>query len=324
MESANGWLVVYYEDPKQSNKECYNFFETEWVCHYDDIRAVSHEARIANIEFDGYAHIADCQTDAPWHLGSISNTNEVYSYDAPQPETLVYVLDTWIDVDHPDFESRASVGKAFSTGSKHPHGTHVAGLIAGKQSGINKAAKIVSVQVMDDSGYGPWSTLIAALQWVSKKPPSIINLSLVGPASTALDSAIRLMIKRGWKIVVAAGNDKTNACNYSPSRIDSAITVGAVSKQLKLASFSNWGPCVDLLAPGEAILSSYPGSQYAYMSGTSMAAPIVAGVLSVRTDWKRNDLISMSRKITPPGHDHTTNRVAFLPTTNMCFIRSEL
>lgn len=227
--------------------------------------------------------LGGCVSNPPWHLDRVSNnrTSNVFRFDEPQPATIVYVLDTLIDVKHNVFKpDRARHGLKLhpqDTSYTNGHGTHVAGLIAT----INKQAKIVGVQVLDNTGWGSWSIVIKGLEWVAKHKPSIINISMAGTASPLLDAVLKRLTSLGWKIVVAAGNTAVDACKVSPARSKYVVTVGATNESNHRASFSNYGSCVNIYAPGTNILSSYPNNLYAYMSGTSMSSPIVAGVWSI-------------------------------------------
>ncbi|MCM2250882.1 MAG: S8 family peptidase, partial [Ramlibacter sp.] len=167
----------------------------------------------------------------------------------------------------------------------HGHGTHVAGTAAGSTWGVAKNAFLIPVRVLDCNGYGTWSNVIAGVDWVANSAmrPAVANLSIGGTPSSALDGAIAGAVAKGVTVVVAAGNSNVDACTASPSREPSAITVGATSSSDARASFSNWGACVDLFAPGVGITSAYNTSNSAtyLMSGTSMATPHVSGVAAL-------------------------------------------
>lgn len=284
---------------------CFHFFNETTICFADQWpRDYMHEdVRIAEIEANRIVSQTDCEPLSDtrfWHLHDVSHRTASmreyvdFCYQSPLPETTVYVLDTYMDVDHPEFEGRARLGKQVVPGtSRSLHGTHVGALVGGRRVGVNKKAKIVSVQVLNDDGFGSWQEIIAGLEWVAQQSEKgVINLSISGARSDMINEVVNKMARRGFKIVVAAGNDNQDACNYSPASAKYAITVGAVARQNKWAGFSNYGRCVDLLAPGDTIGSALPNRQYGYMSGTSMAAPLVAGVWSSFKKWDATALLS--------------------------------
>ncbi|RKP08112.1 peptidase S8/S53 domain-containing protein, partial [Thamnocephalis sphaerospora] len=209
----------------------------------------------------------------------------------------VYILDTGVNTAHGDLGGRAKFGVDVIsndvTTDDNGHGTFVAGLVGGKNFGVAKSCSMVSVKTLDSQGSAPSSKVIRAIQYVidqhqkSETKKTIINLSLDAPRSRALNDAIAQATQQNITIVVAAGNgdDKgvpQDACNYSPSSASSSlpvITVGAVDKNDKVASFSNYGKCVTLLAPGTnlASISNKSPTSSAVLSGTSFAAPLVTG-----------------------------------------------
>lgn len=170
------------------------------------------------------------------------------------------------------------------------HGTHVAGTIAGSEYGVAPAATVHPIRVLDCKGSGSMSSVIKGVDWVSEhhQRPAVANMSLGGGASSALDKAVANAIKAGVHFVVAAGNEDQNACDVSPARANTALTVGATDKRDQRASFSNWGSCVDIFAPGVDITSAWhtSSSKTNTISGTSMAAPHVAGVAAL---WLQKD-----------------------------------
>jgi hypothetical protein len=234
-----------------------------------------------------------------WGLDRIDQREKVgatsaYGYRSAGTGTTVYVVDTGV-APHNDFGTRLSTSgfSAISDGGGpvdcNGHGTHVAGTIAGTKYGIAKNAKIVPVRVLGCTGSGTYSQVIAGMEWIlspenpNSKTQAVVNMSLGGGASSTIDAAVTKLTNSGIVVVVAAGNDNNDACLKSPARAPSAITVGATSNTDAKATFSNFGTCVDIHAPGVSINSAWIGSPTAEksISGTSMASPHVAGGAAV-------------------------------------------
>jgi subtilisin family serine protease len=264
------------------------------------------------VEQDAVIDTKSIQPNATWGLDRIDqhgrSLDKKYSYRSAKDVTA-YVIDTGVRVAHKDFGGRATNGWDFVDGDKtandcNGHGTHVAGTIGGSSYGVAKDVKIVAVRVLDCEGSGSYSDFIAGVDWVTKnaKLPAVANMSIGGPVSKALDDAINRSIAKGVTYAIAAGNDNKNACKFSPADTANAITVGALDTGDKRASFSNYGTCVDLFAPGVNIKSAGSSSNTATatMSGTSMASPHVAGaaalVLGGHPAWTpqqvRDDLVA--------------------------------
>ncbi|CAE6482988.1 unnamed protein product [Rhizoctonia solani] len=205
----------------------------------------------------------------------------------------VYGIDTGINIKHECFGGRASWGATFGVEKldedTHGHGTHTAGTAVCNWYGVARAANIIAVKVLGASGSGQNSDVIAGVDYACKqyekngRPSSIITMSLGGGVSDALDEAIKVCASRGMHFTVAAGNDNKDAKDYSPARAPIANTVGAIDSTCTKASFSNFGPVLDIQAPGVDINSAWnlPGNSSMKLSGTSMATPYVAGVLAV-------------------------------------------
>ncbi|KAJ3416227.1 serine protease [Chytridiales sp. JEL 0842] len=235
------------------------------------------------------------QSGAPWGLRRLSKPDlplpNLYSFNSAAGEGVdAYIIDTGVLISHPDFEGRARVGASFSTDNNdvdgNGHGTHVAGTVAGKTYGVAKKANIIAVKVLSGSGSGSNSDVIAGVNWVAQQASrsgrkSVANMSLGGGANTAVDNAVAAAVRAGVTMVVAAGNNGRDACSNSPARTPDAITVAASDINDVIASFSDRGTCVDIIAPGVNILSSWNNGATRSISGTSMASPHVAGVVAV-------------------------------------------
>ncbi|MFF4103284.1 S8 family serine peptidase [Streptomyces sp. NPDC001903] len=199
-----------------------------------------------------------------------------------------YILDTGIDYAHDEFGGRATFGyDAIGDGRLgadcQGHGTHVAGTVAGKTYGVARKANLVSVRVLGCDGKGTWSGIIAGMDWVAKnaKQPAVMNASLGGDLSKAVNDAADAVTTAGVLPVVAAGNSAKDACGVSPASASLVVTVAATNEWDEETSFSNWGQCVTLYAPGQAIVSAKLGGGSVALDGTSMAAPHVAGVAAL-------------------------------------------
>ncbi len=238
--------------------------------------------------------IATVQSPATWGLDRIDQRNlpfnTSYSYQTTASTVHVYILDTGIRSTHTQFGGRATrdydaMGDGQNGNDCNGHGTHVAGTIGGSRYGVAKAVRIHAVRVLGCDGLGPYSGVIAGVNWVAthRVKPAVANMSLGGNYSAALNSALTAAIGAGVTFVVAAGNYNFNACNYSPSSTPGAITVGSTTSTDARSYFSNWGTCLDIFAPGSDITSSWFGSDTATktISGTSMASPHVAGVAAL-------------------------------------------
>ncbi len=264
------------------------------------------------VEQDAVIEAAATQPGVTWGLDRIDQhvrtLDRKYTYRSAKDVTA-YVIDTGIRTSHKDFGGRATSGWDFVDGDKtaddcNGHGTHVAGTIGGATYGVAKDVKLVGVKVLDCDGSGSYSDFIAGIDWVTAhaKLPAVANMSIGGPKDKALDDAVNRSIAKGITFAVAAGNDNRNACKFSPSDTSNAITVGAVDSGDKRASFSNYGACLDIFAPGVNIKSASNESNTgtAVMSGTSMASPHVAGaaalVLGAHPAWTpqqvRDDLVA--------------------------------
>ncbi|CAG8493440.1 9768_t:CDS:2 [Paraglomus occultum] len=261
---------------------------------------------VAFVEEDHQVFPNVVQKNAPWGLARISHrerlvrdTYNKYLYDETAGKNVtVYVLDTGVKIDHAEFQGRARFGANFVRGEPdtdiNGHGTHVAGIVAGTTFGVAKKAHIVAVKVLGRRG-GSNMAVIKGIEWAVRDhrkavaeakrtgkifKGSVINMSLGGRKSLALNKAANDAVDAQAVVVVAAGNGNADACKFSPSGAEKVITVAASTIEDTRAWFSNWGICVDLFAPGKDILSAWIGSNTAtrVVSGTSMASPHVAGL----------------------------------------------
>ncbi|MFD8980864.1 S8 family peptidase [Streptomyces sp. NPDC059564] len=211
-----------------------------------------------------------------------------FSVEGNGAGVTAYILDTGIDYNHDEFGGRATFGfDAIGDGRNgqdcQGHGTHVAGTVGGKTYGVARKASLVSVRVLGCDGKGTWSGIIAGMDWVAKnaKQPAVLNGSLGGERSTAVNDAATALTDAGVLPVIAAGNSAVDACNISPASASRVVTVAASNQYDEETDFSNYGRCVSLYAPGKAIVSAKLGGGSVALDGTSMAAPHVAGVAAL-------------------------------------------
>jgi hypothetical protein len=273
---------------------------------------------VAFVEQDQLWRVADTQDNPPaWGVDRVDQRarplDQTYSYDLPAATVTAYVIDSGIRITHTDLLGRARYGWNAIDGNTNAHdceghGTHVAGILGGTTHGVAKRAHLVAVKVLDCRGEGTGADIIEGIDWVTANAvkPAVVNLSIgndclpptgCSPAEYgAVATAINAMITAGLPVVVAAGNVDQDACRDLTGRVPQAITVGATDIHDRPASYSNWGPCVDIWAPGgegeaaEGILSLGHESDTATAtySGTSQAAPHVAGAVALvlgRPGW---------------------------------------
>ena len=258
----------------------------------EDAERLSQDFRVKYVEEDGVVTLDATQSNPPWGLDRIDQRNrplnQIYTFNWTGAGVRAYIIDTGIRTAHNQFGGRASnVFDAFGGNGQdcNGHGTHVAGTVGGSTFGVAKSVQLRGVRVLNCSGSGTNSGVIAGVDWVrvNHLAPAVANMSLGGGASSALDTAVNNLHNAGVSIAVAAGNSNANACNSSPARAANAITVGSTTTTDARSSFSNFGTCLDLFAPGSGILSAWYTSNTATatLSGTSMASPHVAGVAAL-------------------------------------------
>lgn len=258
------------------------------------VEAMKKNPKVVSVENDTIMKIdATTQSNPDWGLDRIDQRNlpldSAYSYLQTGSGTTAYIVDTGILSTHQQFSGRVLSGyTAISDGNGtsdcHGHGTHVAGTVGGSTYGVAKNVSLVPIRILGCDGSGASSNVIAGLDWILKngKKPAVVNMSLGGEANASLDSAVENLFNNGYVMVVAAGNSNTDACSSSPARVSKAITVAATDSTDTRASYSNYGSCVDIFAPGSQINSSWIGSNTAtkVLNGTSMATPHVVGVVA--------------------------------------------
>ncbi len=249
---------------------------------------------VAYVEEDGYVSIDATQSNATWGLDRVDQRarplNGTYVYNRTAAGVHAYIIDTGVLGTHSQFSGRmgngyTAIADGRGTTDCNGHGTHVAGTVGGSTWGVAKGVTIHPVRVLGCTGSGSNSGVIAGMDWVAANriTPAVANMSLGGGFSQATNDAVQRMINRNVTVVVAAGNNNANACNYSPASAPNAITVGSTTNTDARSSFSNFGTCLDIFGPGSSITSAWYTSTTATntISGTSMASPHVAGAAAL-------------------------------------------
>lgn len=264
--------------------------------------ALSRNPNVEFVEQDATVSLSEARIDPPavqsgatWGLDRIDQTalplGGQYRYRYTGAGVYAFIVDTGIRPDHVDFGGRVVAGytainDGVGTNDCDGHGTHVAGTVGGATWGVAKSVTLVPVRVLDCAGSGSWAGVIAGVDWLAGRTalrPAVANMSLGGGVSSSVNAAVARAVDAGVTVVVAAGNSNTNACNSSPASEPKALTVGATASNDARASYSNFGSCLDLFAPGSSITSSwYTGPEDTNtISGTSMASPHVAGAAAL-------------------------------------------
>jgi subtilisin family serine protease len=257
-----------------------------------DAAALADDPDVVSVEEDFEVSIAATQSGAPWGLDRIDQRDRplstTYTYNFTGAGVHAYIIDTGILASHSQFAGRMGNGADFvgdgqGTNDCNGHGTHVAGTVGGSTYGVAKGVILHAVRVLGCNGTGSGSGVIAGIDWVRVNAirPAVANMSLGGGASTTEDNAVTNAVNSGVVFAVAAGNANVDACTGSPARAAAAITVGSTTSTDARSSFSNWGTCLDIFAPGSSILSAWNNGGTNTISGTSMATPHVAGAAAL-------------------------------------------
>ncbi|QRN95949.1 S8 family peptidase [Archangium violaceum] len=256
----------------------------------NQLRALRRNPSIEYVEEDQFVSSSASQSGATWGLDRIDQTsstlNSTYTYTSTGAGVHAYIIDTGILTTHSNFGGRANaVYDAFGGNGQdcNGHGTHVAGTVGSATYGVAKGVSLHGVRVLDCNGSGTNSGVIAGIDYVRTNhiKPAVANMSLGGGYSATVNTAVTNLSNAGVFVAVAAGNDNANACNYSPASAPVVTTVAATTKTTARASYSNYGSCVDIYAPGSNITSTWSNGGTSTISGTSMASPHVAGAAAL-------------------------------------------
>lgn len=299
----------------------------------DQVVSLSQTSQEQSFNFD--TSLLNIDPSYWWHLDRVDQKtlplNKSYINTSVASNVNVYVVDSGV-TPHNELKTLkpgfGAINDGYGTKDCFGHGTGVASHIGGQNVGISGTPSIYPVRVMGCAGTGVMSDMAKGFEWVlaNAKRPAVINMSLGGAATSFIDDYVKKMIDRGFTVVVAAGNDNKDACSYSPARVPAGITVGATNMTDTKSSFSNFGSCVSIFAPGENIVAAHKSAPnaYALVSGTSFASPLTAGVaalvLQQKPDWSpanvKSQLISQSSKsVVKNSVSATSNLLYALPGT---------
>ena len=321
-EMADFMKTVYGGRVKHVYKHALNGFAAEMS--EEAALALSTDPRVAYVEEDAVVSTDVTQTNPPWGLDRIDQRDRplsaTYTYNWTGSGVRVYIIDTGILTAHTQFGGRASAVFDVNGGNGQDcngHGTHVAGTVGGSTYGVAKGVMLRGVKVFQCANTTSTANIIAGVNWVTANRilPAVANMSVGGPASSSMDTAVQNLINSGVTVAVAAGNSNgANACNFSPARVAAAITVGSTTTTDARSSFSNIGTCLDLFAPGSGIQSAWWTSTTATatLSGTSMASPHVAGVAALYK--QANSAASPATIRNAIVNNSTTNRISNVGT----------
>ncbi|MEV3935391.1 S8 family peptidase [Glycomyces sp. NPDC049804] len=259
-----------------------------------EAKELAAEDGVAFVEQNAVVSLSATQSNATWGLDRIDQRNRplsgTYTYNYTGAGVHAYIIDTGINATHTEFTGRVGNGYDFVSNDSTPqdgngHGTHVAGTIGGTVYGVAKGVTLHGVRVLNNAGSGTTAGVVNGINWVAANAikPAVANMSLGGGYSSAINNAVAAAVSSGVTFAVAAGNENQNACNVSPASTPSAITVGATTSSDARASYSNYGSCLDVFAPGSSITSAWRTSNTSTntISGTSMATPHVAGAVAL-------------------------------------------
>lgn len=311
--SKNYNAKVKYHFKKVLNGGIYNMSQA-------DAKSLANHPSIAYVEEDFVVHTSATQSSPTWGLDRIDQTSgsldNSYTYDTTASNVTAYVIDTGITVGHSQFGGRASDGWDFVDNDSvaqdcNGHGTHVAGTVGSQTYGVAKGVQLKAVRVLSCSGSGSNSGVIQGMDWVTDNAslPAVANMSLGSQGtSTSSNAAVTRMVNAGIVLVTASGNDNSDACGFTPGNAPGTINVASTAQGDSRSSFSNYGSCIDIFAPGSSIKSTWYNGGTNTISGTSMAAPHVAGVAALYL--ADNPSASPSSVLTALQNNATQNAVS--------------